>query len=103
VKGEWRVTVIFGGCDTNPVSQTEKFEELTGCTNAQQEEGKSIGELTGNDKEYCRHFAKHCEIILCRCSAVGIATAYGLDDRGVGVRVPVTSRIFTSSYHSNQF
>jgi hypothetical protein len=28
-------------------------------------------------------------------SVVGIATSYGLDDRGVGVRVPVGSRIFT--------
>jgi hypothetical protein len=32
-----------------------------------------------------------------RDSAVGIATSYGLDDRGVGVRVPVGSRIFSSS------
>jgi hypothetical protein len=32
-----------------------------------------------------------------RGSAVGIATAYGLDDRGVGVRVPVESRIFSST------
>jgi hypothetical protein len=31
-----------------------------------------------------------------RGSAVGIATGYGLDDRGVGVRVPVGSRIFSS-------
>jgi hypothetical protein len=33
---------------------------------------------------------------LCRSrdSVVGIATGYGLDDRGVGVRVPVGSRIF---------
>jgi hypothetical protein len=31
-------------------------------------------------------------------SAVGIATGYGLDDRGVGVRVPVGPRIFTSRY-----
>jgi glutamine synthetase len=31
-----------------------------------------------------------------RDSAVGIATSYGLDDRGVGVRVPVGSRIFSS-------
>jgi hypothetical protein len=31
-----------------------------------------------------------------RDSAVGIATGYGLDDRGVGVRVPVGSRIITS-------
>jgi hypothetical protein len=29
-------------------------------------------------------------------SAVSIATGYGLDDRGVGVRVPVRSRIFSS-------
>jgi hypothetical protein len=29
-------------------------------------------------------------------SSVGIATGYGLNDRGVGVRVPVGSRIFTS-------
>jgi hypothetical protein len=30
-----------------------------------------------------------------RGSAVGLATGYGLDDRGVGVRVPIGSRIFT--------
>jgi hypothetical protein len=29
-------------------------------------------------------------------SAVGIATGHGLDDKGVGVRVPVGSRIFSS-------
>jgi hypothetical protein len=29
-------------------------------------------------------------------SAVGIATAYGLDDQGVGVRVPVGAIIFTA-------
>jgi hypothetical protein len=29
-------------------------------------------------------------------SAVGLATGYGLDDQGVGVRVPVGARIFTS-------
>jgi hypothetical protein len=29
-------------------------------------------------------------------SVVGIATSYGMDDRGVGVRVPVGSRIFSS-------
>jgi hypothetical protein len=32
-----------------------------------------------------------------RDSAVGTATAYGLDDRGVGNRVPVGSRIFSTS------
>jgi hypothetical protein len=31
-----------------------------------------------------------------RDSSVGIATRYGLDDRGVGVRDPVGSRIFSS-------
>jgi hypothetical protein len=31
-----------------------------------------------------------------RDSAIGIATGYGLDDRGVGVRVPLGSRIFSS-------
>jgi hypothetical protein len=31
-----------------------------------------------------------------RDSSVGIATSYGLDDRGVEVRVPVGSRIFSS-------
>jgi hypothetical protein len=35
-----------------------------------------------------------------RDSAVGIATSYWLDDRGVGVRVPVGSRIFTSPCRS---
>jgi hypothetical protein len=36
----------------------------------------------------CLHFS--------RDSAVGIATGYRLDDREVGIRVPVGSRIFTS-------
>jgi hypothetical protein len=36
------------------------------------------------------------EIKASRDSAVGIATGYGLDDRGVGVRVPLGSRIFSS-------
>jgi hypothetical protein len=31
-----------------------------------------------------------------RDSVVGITTGYGLDDQGVGVRVPVGSRIFSS-------
>jgi hypothetical protein len=31
-----------------------------------------------------------------RDSVVGIATGYGLHDRGVGVRVPVGSRILSS-------
>jgi hypothetical protein len=35
-------------------------------------------------------------IIRSRVSAVGIATGYRLDDRGVGVRVPVRARFFSS-------
>jgi hypothetical protein len=37
-----------------------------------------------------------------RDSSVCTATGYGLDDRGVGVRVPVGSRIFTSLSRSNR-
>jgi hypothetical protein len=37
-----------------------------------------------------------------RDSVVGIATGYGLDNQGVGVRVPVGSRIFSSSCHPDQ-
>jgi hypothetical protein len=37
-----------------------------------------------------------------RGSAVGITTAYGLDDRGFGVRVPVVSRIFSSPYRPDR-
>jgi hypothetical protein len=38
-----------------------------------------------------------------RDSAIGIATVYGLDDQGFGVRVPVGSRIFSSPHHSDWF
>jgi hypothetical protein len=38
-----------------------------------------------------------------RDSAVGIATGYGLNDRGVGVRVPVGARIFSSPHRPNWF
>jgi hypothetical protein len=35
-------------------------------------------------------------------SSVGIATGYGLNDQGAGVRVPVGSTIFTSPYRPDQ-
>jgi hypothetical protein len=38
-----------------------------------------------------------------RYSVVGIATCYGLDDRGVGVQVPVGVRIFTSPNLPDRF
>jgi hypothetical protein len=41
-------------------------------------------------------FLLYYERIRSRDSAVGIATGYGLDNRGVGVRVTVGSRIFSS-------
>jgi hypothetical protein len=37
-----------------------------------------------------------------RDSSVGIATAYGLNDSGVGVRAPVGSRIFSSPNRSDR-
>jgi hypothetical protein len=37
-----------------------------------------------------------------RDSVVGIAIGYGLDDRGVGVRVPVCSRIFSCPSRSDR-
>jgi hypothetical protein len=42
-------------------------------------------------------FAFWNNVYYSRDSAVGIATGYGLDDRGVGVRIPVGSRILSSS------
>jgi hypothetical protein len=41
-------------------------------------------------------------IIRSRDSAVGIATGYWLDDRGVGVRVPADFRIFSSPYRPDR-
>jgi hypothetical protein len=40
-------------------------------------------------------FSIHYYVIILR-HIIGIATGYGLDDQGVGVRVPVGSRIFSS-------
>jgi hypothetical protein len=37
-----------------------------------------------------------------RDSVIGIATGYGLDDRGVGVRVPVGPRTFSSACHPDR-
>jgi hypothetical protein len=41
-------------------------------------------------------------IFVSRDSTVGMATAYGLDDRRVGVRVPVGSRIFPSLHRPDR-
>jgi hypothetical protein len=46
--------------------------------------------------KYVQVFRKYIYLLRSWDSAVGIATGYRLDDRGVGVRVPVGSRIFSS-------
>jgi hypothetical protein len=43
------------------------------------------------------HFHTVTPFLMFTDSAVGIATGYGLDDQGVGVRVPVGLRIFSTS------
>jgi hypothetical protein len=50
-----------------------------------------IGICIGGTSYFCE-----VRIGLLNILAFGIATACGLDDRGVGVRVPVGYRIFTS-------
>jgi hypothetical protein len=44
------------------------------------------------------HIADSYYLCISRGSSVGLATGYGLDDGGVGVRVPIGSRMFTSTY-----
>jgi hypothetical protein len=60
-------------------------------------------DLRPDSKSVCRSQFLHAHFYwvslvdpMSRDSAVGIAASYGLDDRGVGVRVPVGSRIFSS-------
>jgi hypothetical protein len=43
-----------------------------------------------------RHSVFFKQHIVNRDSVVSIATSYGLDERGVGIRVPVRSRILSS-------
>jgi hypothetical protein len=54
-----------------------------------------------------QHFFFIFRILLCysmsRDSAVGIATGYGLDGRGVRVRVSVGARLFSSPQSPNRF
>jgi hypothetical protein len=63
-----------------------------------QEQQTVVTELSQQSKALCRK----CRIILCmlrtvsRGSLFGIATGYGPDGRGIGVRATVVSRIFPS-------
>jgi hypothetical protein len=52
-----------------------------------------INEMERTWKQYWPNLKYYPEIR--RDSVVGTATGYGVDDRGVGVRVPVGSRIFS--------
>jgi hypothetical protein len=45
---------------------------------------------------YLSYLCSYLFIYGSRDSAVGIATGYGLEERGVGVRIPVGSRILFS-------
>jgi hypothetical protein len=45
---------------------------------------------------YCQFLWHSTVVIWSQDGAVGIATDYGLDDRGIRVRAPVGSRIFSS-------
>jgi hypothetical protein len=47
-------------------------------------------ETSGDFQRTTRHYKR------AGTAQSGIATGYGLDDRGVGVRVPVVSKIFSS-------
>jgi hypothetical protein len=56
-------------------------------------------------KTYILSFIKFIKLRKCkisRDSSVSTATGYGLDDTGLGVRVPVESRIFSSPRRPNQ-
>jgi hypothetical protein len=50
-----------------------------------------------------RNFATSTIYPWSRDSSVGIATDYGLEGRGVGVRVPVVAKIFSSRCRLNRF
>jgi hypothetical protein len=49
-----------------------------------------------------QYFALLTYFLMSRGSVVDIATGYGLDDREVGVRIPVGSTIITSPYRPDQ-
>jgi hypothetical protein len=50
----------------------------------------------------CRILHAYTWFIRSRDSSAGTATIYGLDDQGVVVRVPVRSRIFSSTRHPDR-
>jgi hypothetical protein len=59
---------------------------------------RTDGHRTRSESRIKPFYLKISKVKLSLClTTVGIATGYGLDDRGVGVRVPVGSRFFSTS------
>jgi hypothetical protein len=64
---------------------------------------RRIGPSKGQKDNRRNQIYDYCTLInKSRDSVVGIATGYGLDGQGVGVRVPVWARIFTSPCRPNR-
>jgi hypothetical protein len=75
------------------------WNQMTFKKTANDKEGKILKEDKHISKILFQNlFITAKDIQMSRGSAVGIAIGYALGDRGVGVRVPVGSRIFTSPY-----
>jgi hypothetical protein len=54
------------------------------------------------ENQILQHFSEPTKPKKSQDSVVGIAIGYGLDDQGVGVQVPVGSRIFSSPHHPDR-
>jgi hypothetical protein len=72
------------------------------CNSVRKLEGSCHSERTWGWKQRNSHFWSRYQVTGSRDRIVGIATSYGLDDRGVRVRVPVGSRIFSSPDHPDR-
>jgi hypothetical protein len=58
--------------------------------------------LPGIEPRYIGTFLFVGYLTMSRDSVAGIATGYGLDDRGFGVRVPIGLRIFSSLHRPDR-
>jgi hypothetical protein len=73
-------------------SHSHRWESLKSCTTYRQViESLAVGVISFNARNCSALFILNWLVFTARSwdSIVGIATGYGLDDRGVGVRVPV--------------
>jgi hypothetical protein len=78
-----------------PLLSSHLFPPPTGCRKYVTRSGSGLIQQSDSGK-ITKNFNWNNGPRVSQDSAVGIATGYGLDDRGVGVRVPVESRIFSS-------